>query len=524
MAVKTNFWSIMLLLCCFCASIQGQTDPNNWQKLNLNSTTIAGVKVYYEKSFEPNLPFFEKKYRELLSQRSQNDVLNAKKDQILTDINTILGVTEPNTAMQNKIWDGFLGILPSIEKITSFYLVKQSTTKEFLRDGGQLPNFTYNKNSDTVGYQPYFKGLGEFAFPIASKETFEKDVLVFFQMLQTITGNSTSIGIDIHEITELTILSRAKPTDAYWRWFSDGFANAVTYEILKKHVDTESADKFIQGYDVNKYTELQKEINLQYWMIGNFCILLQDIPTVFSQRFNYARYCYATLEARRLVDKYGIDCIRKIMDEISEKQSRNGSDLLETIKNVTGEDMEVHLAAYQSFEQRQQGIEKYAMAFNTASNKKDSEQMAFNLFRIHELRSLINQQFLDDYRYAATLLFKLGYERDADMVMENCIVLFSNPNYANGRIASLEAFTVYALECKKPTKAQKAADELLKNFPYNVSALTIKMQILLGDNQLVKAKELAQIIISQLDNHESLNYKAATSVLAMDVNQPSTGK
>jgi hypothetical protein len=528
MLINRRLYIILALLCCCTVSAWAQTDPNNWVKLNLSSTTIAGAKVYYDKSFEPNIPFFEKMYKEFLAAKGQNEAFNSKKNQIFADINSILGVSDPNTALQDRIWKGIFGAFSSIDNMT-FYLVKQNTTKDFLRAGGQLPNFTYDKANDQVRYNPQITGSSKggpaknfkFAFPIASEQTFETDVANLFQILRY--GFGSTLDTAIHEIVEMILLMRTKPTDPYWRWFSDGVANTVTYELLKKHAGTQFADDFIKDYDndVNNYEALKKELNLRYWLTGRSCILIGDMPIEAEKRLNYARYAYATLEARRLVDKYGIDCVRKILNEVSARQSRTGDELIETIKNVTGDDMNIHLAAYQSFEQRLEGITKYATAFNDAQGKKDSEQMLFNLFRLHELRLPSEaEQLMYDYRYSAMLLFKMGFEQQADTVMENCIAFFSNPSYTNGRLAASESFILYALECKKPLKATKAADEILKTAPNNVLSLTIKMFVHLEDKQLNQAKELAQKIIGLSKSKESISYQIASAVLAIDPNQP----
>ncbi|MBN2181171.1 MAG: hypothetical protein JW715_04595 [Sedimentisphaerales bacterium] len=531
MAAKSHFWILPVLLCCCSVCVRAQTDPNAWEKLNLNSTTIEGATFYYEKSFEPNLPFFEEKYKEFLDRRKKQHVLISKKAQILADINSILGIEDPPVEMQENFRKALIGAFPSFENMT-FYLVKQSTTKEFLRSGGELPNFTYDKASDTALYDPQIEISGkdkqnknfEYVFLISSSDNFEKDTDVNFQILQNLFGD-ISMDLMIHEIVEMTLLRQVRPTDPYCRWFSDGTANAITYELLKKHAGSEYADGFIKDYDVNDFRDLHKELNLRYWLSGNLCLLVGDMPTETGQRYNYARYVFATYEVQRLIDNYGINCISVIIDEISAKQSRTGNDLLETIKNVTGEDMDARLAAYQSFEQSRQGIEKYATAFNEASKKKDYEQMAFNIFRMHELRLPSQvEQLMYDYKYSATFLFEMGYEKQADQIMENCISFFSNPGFKNGRLAASEAYIFYALDCNKPLKARDAAEEILKDSPYNVQALTIRMYVHLADKQLNEAKELAKKIITLSEDEKSRNYRAASAVLAIDPNLPESEK
>ena len=134
MTTKRYIWIVLILASC-CRLFAA--DPNAWEQLNLNSTGIAGAIVYYEKSLEPKLPIFEREYKKFLAKKESGKTINTKKKQIFADINQILGISEPESEMQDKLWTGFLGLF-SIEK-TTFYVVKQGTTKDFLRAGGQLP-------------------------------------------------------------------------------------------------------------------------------------------------------------------------------------------------------------------------------------------------------------------------------------------------------------------------------------------------------------------------------------------------
>ena len=184
---KRHFCIALILASC-CRLFAA--DTNAWEQLNLSSTGIAGATVYYEKLFEPKLPIFEREYKKFLAEKESAKAINAKKNQIFADINQILGISEPETEMQDKLWTKLLGAF-SLEK-TTFYIVKQGTIKDFLRAGGQLPNFTYDKASDTAAYKPEFETTSkneflkdfEFTFPIDSDETFEKNVSSIFQMLQ----------------------------------------------------------------------------------------------------------------------------------------------------------------------------------------------------------------------------------------------------------------------------------------------------------------------------------------------------
>jgi len=77
---------------------------------------------------------------------------------------------------------------------------------------------------------------------------------------------------------------------------------------------------------------------------------------------------------------------------------------------------------------------------------------------------------------------------------------------------------------RKPLKAREVAEELLKTYPDNVPALTIKMFVLLADKQLNEAKNIAKKIIGLSKSEKSRNYKAASAVLAIDPNQPGVEK
>ena len=497
-------------------------DPNGWQKLNLGSTRIAGATIYYEKRLEPNLPLFERQYKKFLAGRKTSDQILSKKDQVIADINKILGITRPNTKKQAKIFTALLGVFSEAEP--TFYLVTKATTKDFLRAGGRLPNCTYDKATDMVQYEPEFETTStegpikefELAMPVASGEKFEGDVTTIFQILQQLVG-TRMFDIAIHEATELSLLRRARPTGPCWRWFSDGFANAITFNLLNKHVGKEAAQEFAAAYDVSGYEDLEKEINLQYWMSLQFCVLRTRSPIEYESRLGYARYVYATREAQRFIGEHGLGCIHKILDEVSGKQSRTGADLLQAIKKVTGEDMQQRLSRYQTFRTREEGLAKYSGLFNAASDKKDYEKMLINLLRIMELREdAFSDDYLEGWKNAAWLLFKLGHEEAGDKVMRNCIELYEKSSVPHGREVAAEMFIVYALQCSNPQKAQKTAEELLKNRPNNVPSLAIKMLVLAEAGAIADAQQMAKKIQSLAKSEESPCYKIASRILAID--------
>jgi tetratricopeptide (TPR) repeat protein len=515
----------------------GQSDP--WQKLNLSSTNIAGTTVHYEKCFEPNLPFFEKTYRQFLkATESKKTESLQNKDQIIAEINRILGIEDPNIKTQRRMLDDLTRPLPFPKP--TFFLVTQVTVKDFLRAGGKLPNFTYDKATDTAGY--YFQLWGtpqtlgqqtpQFAFPLKSEAEFEPVVSLLFGKLTEVVsvspGSSTRVGLAIHEVAEASLVSRLKPQGPYCRWFTDGFANAITVEILTKQMSKKHAADFAEMVDSRKYEDLENQINLRYWMAGQYCVFLLGSPIDYEQRLIEARYAYAMHEAQRLIYKHGVDCVRKILDELSGAESRTGDDISDAIEKVTGEDMEARLNRYQTFRTREQGIPKYTVPFNAASKNNDYEQMLINLLRVMELHEFqFSADNLQSWMNAAWLLFKMGYEETGDEVMQNCISLFEHSPVPGGREAAMETFVLYALKCGHPKKAQETAEQMLTDRPDHALSLVVKMLVYEESGRLEEARQLARKVCSLAKTEkdkQSLSYKAASRVLAADPNQPASDK
>jgi hypothetical protein len=524
MTAKKPF-SVMLTLVCTCSLFAA--DQKAWEQLNLKSTTIAGATIYYEKSLEEKLPVFHKLFEDYRNQINiRKKVLTDEK--IIKEIYDIVGSAEFDIAEQLKSASEISSSL-SMENQT-FYLFRKETAKDYLRKGGKLPHMSYDKETDTVtqyfgvagqiidskvAITNYFSGDKklEIPIPVETKQTFEKNVKEHFGFLEQFF----SAGIVLHEITETSILKRYMPEDPYWRWFSDGFANAITIEILKKHARPETADEFAKHYYIGEYKGLEKEINLRYWMGLNFCI---NTPLEYEDQLRLARYAYATQEAQRLIELHGVDCVRKIIDNILTKKTRTAKDILQAVKEVTGEDMQKRFDHYQTFETRQDGLVKYGKLFNAAIEKKDYEQMLIALLRSLELQeSPLSPTGLQCYKEIATLLFKAGHEEAGDQAMYNCVELFKKSGVQMAHDAAMEAFIIYAFSCKDAHKAQDIANERLKSKPNHVLALTVQMVVHAQDGRLSQAKEIAEKVIQLDKNEQSPSHRTAKQILATNEDQ-----
>jgi len=489
------------------------------EKLNLDSMQVENITVYYEKSLKGKLPVFEKECKRLLAEQKRGKELLARKDDLLLEINSILGIAEPDARMQDYVFGRTLAMF-SIEKQT-FYVVKAQTIKDFLREGGKLANCTYDKTTDKVAYE--FNAEGgkeglkylESMFPVSSEETFEKDIEMGFASLRRMAG-SMQIGLALHEVIEMSLLQRARPQDPYWRWFGDGFANAIAKELLKKYAGAEIAEEYAESCAVDNYEDLEKEVNLRYWMSAKYYVGIEK-PVERGERMFYARYAYATFEAQRLVDAHGIECVKEIMNEVSSKEGRTSEALMDAIKKVTGEDMRERLRRYQTFGTREEGMAKYEALYNAAAEENNYETMLVNLLRVQELsESPFSPDSLRRYKLAATLLFKLGHEEAGDRAMENCMEVFKSSPVPEGHDAAREMFLVYALECNNPLKARKVAEEFLTERPENVLSLTVLMLTDSQSGRIAEAKEKAEKILSLVKNPRSPSYKAAAGILGRE--------
>lgn len=519
---RWSTFAVLQVVLSLTASVPATAqEESGWKQLNLRETVLAGTKVHYEQSLEPNLPALERSLAKLAEGRENLAKVLSRREEILAEINRILGVTEPDIKDQNETLMT-LG-QSALQTKPTFYLVTKPTLKDFLRRGGQLPDFDYNPQTDTVGYNPKLEvprgakppEIWEICIPMP-EENMESIVV---QGIGRFLGCGMA-DVAIHEVTELTLLRRARPADPYWRWFSDGFANAITRRLVAQYVSPDAAKEFASAYDPNRCTDLRQETNLSYWMLANYTVYTSQTSVRAESSLQQARYTYAMFEAQRLIDAHGIDCVRRILDELIVTDARKSSDLLDAIRKITGEDMRARLADYQTFRTLTDGKSKYAAAFQTAQQEKNPEQLFVNLLRVMEVMGDVGSGgYLMSFAKAAELLAVMGHEEEGDEAMRHAIDLYSKGPGKQGRLAAMEAFAVYALNCHNPRKAAAAADELLAANPGSVPALAVKMLLASEDRNTQQAKEYARQIQSYCAE-QSKPYQLAARILAIDPNAP----
>lgn len=497
-------------------------DP--WRTFDLATVEVAGVTVRYEKSLAGDLADLRRMLSDFLKQEAKNfaqvDALRAKPDKIIGQVNTILGFspTDRQKAEQRNILSNFLRVqlrLANPGHKTTIYLVTQKSIKDYLRRGGSLPGFSYDKAKDEANYNFFVdmhdtgdKGERHIALPIPARETV-KHLAGFFTGFGNMQSTVT-VGLALHELIEVTMMGyRFKPRDPYFRWFSDGFANAVTILVLKQHLGEKMAAAFAKSYDISKYADLEKQINLLYWMGVGFSI---EAPIESEQRLNHARYAYATHEAVRLIDRHGIGCVARILDKACKNEQRNHSrNLISAVKEVTGEDIEKRFLRYQTFGTKAEGIERLAASFNAAIGRKDYAGALPLMLRIHELRWPAEPQF---YSNAAYLLFRMGREDAGDSVILQQAKFCERNGIKDAYVIMHALFIDYARKCGNLAKAVPSSEIVLKSKADDVPALTIRMLALGTAGKKAEGLKTARRILELTKDPRNPWRKIAEKILA----------
>ncbi|MAE62375.1 MAG: hypothetical protein CMJ49_13595 [Planctomycetaceae bacterium] len=399
--------------------------------------------------------------------------LRDKSGEIVAEMNRIVGATpdEAELATQSDMLDRFLAKgerLLDTERITRVFLVTQTTIKDHLRAGGSLPGFTYSKATDTVSYhfsiQNQLAEDAEITVPVGDPDS----IRTFFPMLTRLTASACHVAF--HEIAEYVIFSRLRPSDPYFRWFSDGFANAIAGRLISKHMGAKAGRDFAAMHDVAPHADLRRHVNLYYWMGVDYCI---ETPLEKDGRLTLARYAYATSEADRLIDAHGLECVRLILDQVDTGGAFEDSRrLFPAVMEVTGEDMEQRFKRYQLFDTKAACIEYYAEQSNAAVKRRDYAESLYATQRMLELKGPEDPRF---YSNSAWVLFRMGHEDMGDRAILDHADFCKRRGNRTAEAIMHKLFIDYALHCRNLAKAVPSAQEVLADEPEHVPAMAVEM-------------------------------------------------
>ena len=509
-----------LLLSLMSLSFCQAQEKTGWEALDLKQETIDGAILYYESSLADKLDVFRRVYAQILKAQEerieQRRALLEKSGQIINELNRIVGGTVPQDQekQQAEMFERFFGVLEPVlcrgDIDVTLYFVTQETVKVHLRGGGSLPDFTYSKASDTASYNFLLteqRRDASLAILVPLTGDVQQHVREAFFPISGMTTAGAAAGIALHELAEIAIHLRLKPSDPYCRWFGDGFANAIAIHLLTEYLGDAQADEFAQGCDASKYRDLEKEINLAYWMSVDLAI---ETPFEKEKRLKLARYAYATSEARRLIDEYGIACVSMILNEMEALPKRTSESLCRAIKEVTGEDIAARLKQYQQFKTRREGLENYTTRYNEALGRKDYATCIELLLRVRELRKSYD---VKDYSTAAYFLWRVGEDTAADAVIADHLAMLKKRGQEKACSALRQLVLDRALAANRSDRVDHLATEVLRSDPDNVLALAVRMMTLSGSGDAAEAREIARRILEVDKSPDSLPRRLAEDLL-----------
>lgn len=385
------------------------------------------------------------------------------------------------------------------------FFMTEATIKDWLRKGQTLSGFRYTPATDSMHYR----------FDIAraaEQGTFDHVILIDHDApVRDQAQNGLipllpfpRISLAIHELVEVTLLRRLRPKGPYFRWFSDGFANAITHIILREELGDEAADWFMRVHNPFRFEDLRKQVNLTYWMGLSYEI---EVPLKSEQRLEMARYTFATLEAKRIVDGHGIGSVQAIVDRAIANGQPGWQDILRAVQEVTGEDIELRLKHYQRFEDREQGLRQYAEGYNAAMRENRLDDAVFYAKRIMELRRNLNLQV---YASIALLLHRADYGADGDRVFAKLIKKSKSPK---SRLKSRMLYVEYAVKTREPAKAYDDAESVLGSKPDFVPALAVRMDRQAHTGMLTEARRTAGRVLELRSDEADPYHRLANQMI-----------
>jgi len=494
----------------FCLSAE---ETSAWDKLNLAAVEVGAVTIHYEKVLEPGVGGAKSAVEKYLADDAEWgrkwDKLIAEKT-VTNGIDRILGWTpdEEVRAARERALSSFVGwSIPGPGKRVHIYFAMRKTVKDYLRAGGALPGFTYDKKKDIASYEgqlPITSGGQQadihFAPPVSDPSEMAGLVSGFVDPW----SRKQRSWLGIHEVVEASILWRMKTRDAHYRWFSTGFANVIAMRLTAECVGEEVAKAALADSGTARYAALEKDLNLLYWLGKAYEV---ETPLESERNLTYARYAYATLEAERIIDAHGIGCVKDIMSRLP-AEGATASDITKAVTDATGEDAGERLKRYQRFETPEKGFQSYQNAGGAALERKDYAGALSCCLRMLELKQQYDARL---YGWAAECLMRMGREDMADGVFQAQLKQLT-PGSAEHWAIEVE-LVGYALRTGMPAKAYDAAEDVLAAQPDDVPALAVRLHRLLTSQKEDEAKKTAALILKLDTNPASFFHRKAQEVI-----------
>lgn len=482
--------------------------------LDLQSVQVENVTLRFEWLLEPQAGQIGQAIRRHLKLEAQQAeiaaALGGRADVIVAEVDRIVGLATDGESVgkRSRMFQALVGSGPrltTMEGDVHLIVLTQATVKDHLRGGGKLANFEYDKATDQVRYRFAFNRFGSqaepvvvLALPVAEVQVAAAEIESFFEALR----QPDTLAVAIHELVEAAILEKLRPRDPYFRWFSDGFANAITGRLLGEHVGREAADEFAAAYDVGRYEDISGQINLLYWLGKAYEI---ETPLDSEHRLTAARHAFAKAYAEQFIEKHGMDVVRDILNRAALGKTNSSQNLIDAIRDVTTLDVRREFADHQPFVDRGDGITLHEQAYEKAVRENENEAALSSLLRLMELQ-LQDWYELRFYSDAALLLLELGHEEYADRVFLSQLHFLSQRGQERVFAGMQMAFIEHAWRTNRPRIAYQEAERLLAIDDQHVPALSVQMHRLVAEESTGQAKQTARTIL-ELDEQAKSPYR-----------------
>ena len=487
-------------MCASAGAAEKTADP--WKPFDLATTSVGPLTVRYDKALVSQMDAIKTGLKGFLDDQAKRSAFAEKVigryDAIAADLNAILRAshTEKQKARLREafaFWPIAMRLFDP-DKVSAVIIVTRARTKDYLRKGGKLPHFTYDRAADMAEYEFSIKrhvrdadrhGKHSLVIPVRGGNAAE-DVKDF--RAGVAEGLGAGIGLPFQLLAGLSLQMRLRPADPYHRWFTDGFAAAIAIRLLEKHAGQQEADRFAAAFDVKPHAALRKELYLFNWLASDYTV---DVPLESEQKLLAARRAYAAAEAQRLIAAHGIECVGKILGEACKGQGARSVDLLAAIIKVTGDDPTDRIKLYTRFEKRSDAVKHHLAAWREAIGRKEYAAAVPHALRLMELGDCDNA---DLFAGCCGALALAGHEKAADSAFIKRLNLLGNSGCAEALLKMQHCFMAYAFGTS-PAKAHELAERVLNDRPDDVWALAVRVHRLGTSGKMDQARKTARRII-----------------------------
>jgi|GEM_PF-3435040 len=370
--LRVAFVVVALLLALFAVSGEAaDLKDSEWQNIEAD-----GITIFYHPDQEQVarylLPGIVKRLKSspLGQGQEQIDAVAKHRDDILSFIAKQLGMNEPGKTMEQVI-DTQIASAPqeiAIEQnLRRFRLYDTGVLVNDLSSGQKVKGFNYDPATQKlsvpmlsvstrimleqaegttrlskvevtgpedvpllISERSPAKAASQALAQVNQLEMFERDAAV-------------RSGTALHEVVESGIVNDLGLRSPFRRWFTEGVANYIAAECIKKYVGEKISRQWLANCRRYCTNAMKRRISPLSWPSGEWEI---DSPCQPDTDATNALYSFSTAEICRLVDRHGAGVIPAILAKIAEHQDMDDDAIFAAIREVTKEDLKSRLNGY----------------------------------------------------------------------------------------------------------------------------------------------------------------------------------